>query len=116
MNYIILKKDARKEFRLYVEGNESEGQVLYKGHKLSLEVNQLGKILDYRMEKSSNKLHFLIYDKIKESVTIADTSIWRVSSSESFDRQILESWESAQRALESKCGKFRKILITMVNI
>lgn len=116
MNYIVLKKDGRQELRLYKEGEESEGQILFEGHKLSLEANQLERILDYRIEKSSNKLHFLIYDKIEEGVTITDISIWKVSNSESFDRQILSSWESAQKALEKKVGKFRKILITIVYI
>jgi hypothetical protein len=116
MNYIILKAEGRQEIRLYKEGVDFEGDVIYKGHKLAIESNSLTKILDFRIERYSGKIFFLKYDKITDGVDFLDTKIWIVTNSTNFERNILISWESAQMALELKCGKFRKILITVVNI
>lgn len=116
MNYLVFKNDSRREFRLYVEGSEYEGQIIYKGHKLSLEVNLLSQLIDYRIERSSNKIFYLQYDKITDGVSNLDKNIWKISSSESFEKSIMDSWESMRIAMQSKVGKFRKILITVVNI
>jgi hypothetical protein len=116
MSYLVFKNDSRREFRLYVDGSEYEGQIIYKGHKLSLEANLLSQLIDYRIERSTNKVFYLQYDKITEGVSHLDKNIWKTSTSESFEKSIMDSWESMQRALEIKVGKFRKILITAVNI
>lgn len=116
MSYIVLKSDNRNEIRLYPESNEFEGTIVYKGHKLGVELNLLSQIIDFRYEKSSNRMLFLKYDKIKEKISLLDRDIWVTSSSESFDKEIINSWETAQSAMENKVGKFRKILITIVYI
>jgi hypothetical protein len=116
MNYLVFKSDFRREFRLYIDGNEVEGQIIYKGHKLGVEVNLLSQLIDFRIERSTNKISFLQYDKITEGVTLLDKNIWKISIQDSFDKNILESWDSLLRASEKKFGKFRKILITAVNI
>ncbi len=116
MSYLVFKSDNRREFRIYPDSAEVEGQIIYKGHKLGVELNLLSQLIDYRIERSSNKVLFLRYDKVTDSVSNLDSKIWKVSTSESFDKQILESWESMQTALEQKVGKFKKIFFTVVNI
>jgi len=116
MNYVVFKNVVRKQYRIYTDVSDYEGNIIYKGHKLGLELNSLSQLIDYRIEKTSNRVSVLMYDKIKENVSVLDASIWKIGSSENLGKLILESWESVQIALESKCGKFRKILITEVNI
>jgi hypothetical protein len=116
MNYIVLKNENKKEIRLYVEGNNFDGDVIYRGHKLAIGSNSLSKVLESRMERSTGKIFFLKYDKIKNKVDFLDSTIWIEGNSSTSEKNLLESWESAQIALESRCGKFRKILITVVNI
>lgn len=116
MNYIVFKTTGRKEYRIYLESAESEGDIIYKGHKLGVELNLLSKLIDYRIEKSSNRILVLKYDKVVDTVSVLDTNIWKIGTSESLDKLISESWESLQKVMENKFGKFRKILITAVNI
>lgn len=116
MDYLVLKQEARKQIRIYPDGMKFDGQILYKGHKLGVEIDLLTKIIDYRIERSTNKISFLIYEKVSDVVSHVDTTIWKFSSIDSFEKNILESWESVQRQMENKFGKFRKILITIVNI
>lgn len=116
MDYLVLKQEARKQIRIYPDGSKFDGQILYKGHKLGVEIDLLTKIIDYRIERSTNKISFLIYEKVSDVVSHVDTTIWKFSSPDSFEKNIIESWESVQRQMENKFGKFRKILITIVNI
>lgn len=116
MNYLISKSDNRKEIRVYPEGVEFEGDIIYKGHKLGVEIDLLSKIIDFRTERASNRILFLKYDKITDKVILSDRDIWKISSTESFEKEIMNSWDLIKELLEKKVGKFRKILITVVNI
>lgn len=116
MDYIVFKNTGRKQYRVYVDGMEYEGDLIYKGHKLGVELNLLSALIDFRLEKISGSITVLRYDKVKDDISMLDKNIWKVGNSESFESLIKESWESMQNALESKFGKFRKILITAVNI
>jgi hypothetical protein len=116
MGYIILRTDNKQEIRLYKDGVDFEGDVIFKGHRLAIETNSLSKILDFRIERSSGKIFFLKYDKITNGIDFLDNKIWLVANSTTYEKNLKESWESAQKALELKCGNFRKILIAVVYI
>lgn len=116
MNYIVFKNTGRKQYRIYIDGSEYDGDLIYKGHKLGVELNLLSLLIDFRLEKSSGKVSVLKYDKVEGDISMLDKNIWRIGGSESFNSLIKESWDSMQNALEMKFGKFRKILITAVNI
>jgi hypothetical protein len=116
MNYIVLKNIGHQQLRIYPDPSVYEGKLILKTHKLAIEPKHLIELLEYRMDLLTRKKFFLIYDKVKDKISPIDKSIWIESKGESFEKEIMESWYSVQRALESKCGKFRKILITLVNI
>jgi hypothetical protein len=116
MDYLILKSDNRREIRIYPEGVYFEGKVIYKGHKLGVEMDLLSKVIEFRRERTSNVMLFLRYDKVTEKINSLDRNIWKVSSLDSFEKEVLSSWDLIKENLEKKVGKFRKILITIVNI
>ena len=116
MSYIVLKSIGYQQIRIYPDTSVYEGRLILKSHKLALEPKHLIELLDFRIDLLTKKRFFLIYDKVDNKISTIDKSIWIESQGESFDKEIIESWNSVQRALESKCGQFRKILITVVNI
>ena len=117
MNYIILKNIGFNQYRVYVESVEYEGDILYKGHKFGVNEKLISQIIDYRNVGNTNRILVLKYDKVVENkVNILDKTTWQTGTLDSFDKMIWESWLSLLTALESKNGKFRKILITRVNI
>lgn len=116
MNYVVFKILNRKEYRIYVENTKYEGLLIYKGHKLGIELSLLSQLIDFRIEKSSNKISILNYEKAKDRVDHLNKDHWFIGTSDSVGKLLMESWESIQKVLEEKCGKFRKILITEVNI
>jgi hypothetical protein len=116
MNYVLLKSQKNKEIRIYTEKTLYEGVVIYKGHKLSLEKEMLISILEYRESSCKTKLSFLKYDNAINGISPIDRSMWITANSESFDKEISESWNSVKKVLEDRVGQFRKILITVVNI
>jgi hypothetical protein len=106
LNFITIKKDSRFEYRLYTEDSELiEGKVLYKGHKLGVSENLLSQILEYKLEKTTNKLYVFDYNS-------QDT--WFVTTRLQPILAINKSYESLQTKAEKVLGKHRKIVITMV--
>jgi len=116
MDYIITKQTLKNQWRIYLdEANENE-TVVYKGHKLGVEPKHLMEFLDYRLEKSTGKLFFLNYQKIKESVNTKDLDIWILGNSANMDQIMDQSWNTLQNKLKEKDKNFRKIVVTRVNI
>lgn len=106
LNFIIIKKDSRFEYRLYLEDSvDVQGRVIYKGHKLGVNENILSQILEYRLERSTNKLYLLDYDSL---------SNWFITTKSNAVLGLNKSYESLQSKAEKQFGKFRKIIITMV--
>ena len=116
MNYVVFKISGRKEYRIYVDGSEYDGVLIHKGHKLGVELNLLSQLIDFRVERASNRISVLDYEKIVDKVNTFDENQWLVGTSDNFANLLIQSWESIQKTLENKCGKFRKIFITEVNI
>jgi hypothetical protein len=91
---------------MYTENSENiEGKILYKGHKLGVDENLLSKILEYKLEKTTNKLYLLDYDS---------NDTWFVTTKFQPILAINKSYESLQTKAEKVLGKHRKIVITMV--
>ncbi len=104
LDYIIIKKGPKFEFRLYTEINENiEGQIIYKGHRLNLDGQLLSNILEYKMEKTTNKVYLKDY---------CSDDRWFIGTKYDASRVINQSYESLQQIAEQQFGKFRKIVIT----
>lgn len=116
MDYLVSKTGPREEYRVYLEGKQPEGVEIYKGHKLGVESRLLFEILDFRFEKSSNKIHFLNYDKVEDIISTQDYKLWTIGRKESLEKNLLDSWMSLNKKLRLKFGDFRKVIITKVNI
>lgn len=116
MDYIVSKDGPRLQYRIYIDGKETDGKLVYKGHKLGVDENTLSEILDYRIERSTNKIHFLKYDKIEDSPDYLDLNQWKIGRIDSMNIGLLESWMSLNNKMQEKFGKFRKIIITKVNL
>ena len=115
--YLISKKCPQFEYRIYIDNNDKiDGQIIYKGHKLGVESNVLNEILEYKIEKSSNTIFFLKYDKIIDTVDHKNKDIWESGTSESMSKLLLNSWTTLSKSMVNKFGEFRKIIITKVNI
>jgi hypothetical protein len=106
LNYITIKKDPRYEYRFYTEHiQEPEGKVIYKGHKLGIDEKLLASLLEYKMERTRDRIYLMDYDS---------TDRWFPSSSSNIVNTLNQSYESLQSKAEKKFGKFRKIVITRV--
>ena len=106
LNFITIKKDTRFEYRLYTENSENiEGKVLYKGHKLGIDESLLSQILEYKLERTTNKLYVLDYES---------NDTWFVTTKFQPILAMNKSYESLQSKAEKLFGKHRKIVITMV--
>ena len=116
MNYVVFKNVNRRQYRIYLDGAEYEGRLVYKGHKLGVELDLLSHLIDFRIDRTSNRISVLNYEKVEENVDILNKNQWFVGTSDNLGNLLNESWNSLQKTLENKCGKFRKILITEVNI
>lgn len=104
LNFITIKKDSRFEYRLYTDTQQDfEGKIIYKGHKLGVDEKVLSNILEFKMERTSNRVYVRDYDSEDK---------WFVGSSYDSNLVLNQSYESLQKFAESKLGKFRKILIT----
>lgn len=105
LNFITTKKNPKNEFRFYLDTQDYEGRVIYKGHKLGIDQSLLSQILDYRMERSTNKIYLMDYETEDN---------WFSGSNSNLNSILEQSYDSLQRKAEKKFGKFRKILITVV--
>jgi hypothetical protein len=106
LNFITTKKDQRFEYRFYTDHTEEiEGLVLYRGHKLGVQDHILAGILDYKMERMSNKIYIMDYNS---------DGRWFASNSSDTKYALDSSYNSLQELAEKQFGKFRKIVITRV--
>jgi hypothetical protein len=104
LNFLTIKKDNRFEYRLYKEDSENvEGTIIYKGHKLGVKESVLSTILEYKLEKRSNRIYMFDYDSCDK---------WFVGSTNDYINVINQSYDSLQTRAEKELGKFRKIIIT----
>lgn len=117
MGYVKSKSLGRSEYRVYVDdGQDVDGIVIFKGHKLEPEYNLLSEILDYRIEKSNNRVYFLKYDKMTDDPDFMKSDMWSIGREESVRKNLLDSWISLNQKMRSEFGDYRKIIITKVNI
>jgi hypothetical protein len=117
MGYVKCKSFGRSEYRVYIDdGQDVDGDVIFKGHKLEPEFNLLSEILEYRIERSTNKVYFLKYDKMIGDPDFMKIEMWNVGREESVKKNLLDSWISLNQKMRSEFGDYRKIIITKVNI
>lgn len=101
-----IKKDTRYTYYLYTENHQDiQGQVIYKGHKLGLEPKFLNLILEFKLEKTRDKIYIKDY---------ANDDRWFVTSSRALVSGMEQSYNSLQAKAENEFGKFRKVIITRV--
>ena len=116
MNYIVTKQTLKNEWRIYLDQNVEDEFIVYKGHKLGVEPKHLIEFLDYRQEKSTGKLFFLDYKKMKDPVSTKDLDMWILGNSSNVEKIMEQSWDTLQDKLKEKDKNFRKIVVTRVNI
>lgn len=116
MNYTITKQTPRFEWRIYLSDKDYDGKVIYKGHKLGINPDLLKEFLEFRQERSTGKLFFLDYEKVKDVPDHKDLKQWIIGTDGNIQTIVERSWESLLSMLEDKNGDFRKISITKVNI
>jgi len=106
LNYIITKKEPRFEWRLYVEPTDNiEGRVVYKGHKLGVGYDLLSNMIEYKQEKTTNRIYLMDYE---------NEGRWFITNSSKLIESLSESYDTLQRFAQEKFGKFRKVVITVV--
>jgi hypothetical protein len=115
MEYLTLKKWRNYEWRLYPEDSQTEGEVIYKGHKLGLESNLILQIIETRTI-NKNSFHFFRYDKDLSNKNTLDKGDWIKTDEKDFLKNLLDSWSSALNKLESDNKKFRKVVVTKLFI
>lgn len=117
MNYLVSKRDLKYEYRIYIDsGEEIDGTLIFKGHKLQPDPSLLSRILEWKVEKSTGKFYFLKYNNVYSDINHLDSKLWNVSGVDSFDKMIQESWDSLLKKMTVDFGSFRKILVTENNI
>ena len=99
----VLKKTNRGEYRIYLEGEEVEGQIIFKGHKLAVGNLLLNEIIDYKIDRFTNTIFFINYENGEK---------WETTKENNKDINILFSWDSLLNNLKKERGNFRKIIIT----
>ena len=107
MNYITTKYDNIYEYRIYFNG-DYDGMVIYKGDKRGVETELLFDIIDYRIDRSTNKVFVLRYDKIKSKISRLDDSLWQKITPSLLPMYLRETWDSLVSSLP------RKIIISKV--
>jgi len=117
MEYYITKQDHKNEWRVYFDDKiDTDGQILYQGHKLGLESKDMIKFLEYRQERSSGKFFFLNYQNLKDVPDTTDSTMWFVGSGATIEKIINESWSSLEKKIVDGGKKIRKITITKAYI
>lgn len=113
MDYIISKTTKTHEIRVY-KTIPDNGEIMFKGHKLSIPYNMLVDIIDYKYNLTSDKYFFPNYTLMTSGIPEKmDENIWEFKSDPQKD--IEKSWDSLLRVLSN--GKWiSKISIVKVNI
>jgi hypothetical protein len=114
MNYTIIKQTPRNEWRIYLDNQECDGKIIYKGHKLGITKETLKEFLEFRQERSSGKLLFLDYEKVNHEPDHKDMKQWIIGNTNNIDTIAEQSWESLLNKLKQENGNFRTISITKV--
>jgi hypothetical protein len=106
LNYITTKKDTRFEWRFYIEPSEGvEGRVVYKGHRLGIDHNLLSKMIEFKQERTTNRLYLKDYE---------NQDRWFLTNESGLVETLNESYDTLQRISQEKFGKFRKVIVTVV--
>ena len=101
LNYITIKKDPRYEYRFYTEHiQEPEGKVIYKGHKLGIDEKLLASLLEYKMERTRDRIYLMDYDS---------SDRWFTSSSSNIGNTLNQSYESLQSKAENNLVNLEKL-------
>jgi hypothetical protein len=87
MDFIVTKRDTKFEWRVYPQLEEEiKGDIIYNGHKLGIEPEELLGILEWKIEKITGKIHILDYTKVTDKIDTKNRLIWSISKTE--DAQI----------------------------
>jgi|688.fasta_scaffold621683_1 hypothetical protein len=106
LNYITTKRDARFEWRFYIEPNDNvEGRIIYKGHKLGVGNDVLSNMIEYKQERTTNRIYLMDYE---------NQGRWFVTNDGGLIETLSESYDTLQRIAQEKFGKFRKVVISVV--
>jgi hypothetical protein len=117
MDYIISKKDSKFEYRVY-KSKDTEGNIIFSGHKNSINFHILEEILDYKYNTGSNRYFFIDYVKLYESYnnvfpSIMSSDLWRFNIDPKKD--IFQSWSTLINVLSE--GRYlREIRISKVRL
>ncbi len=115
MEYLVTKRTPKNEFRIYLD-DDFDGVVIYKGHKLGIEYKHLIEFLDFRIEKSTNKILFFNYQNYANLNNNFNINEWFIGTINSHGEIIEKSWETIIDILSEMKKDFRKIIVTKVNI
>lgn len=106
LNYIVTKREPRFEWRFYIEPTEEvEGKVIYKGHKLGINHKLLSSMLEFKQERTTNRIYLIDYE---------NEGRWFVTNDNGLLETLSESYDTLQRVAQDKFGKFRKVVVTVV--
>lgn len=115
-NYIVSKSEPKLEYRIYTENSENtEGKVIFQGHKLSVETSLLESIIDFRLERSTGRIYTPDYLK-DDQPNYPSLNGWFEGNSDMLSKNLNKSWETLKEKIKKELGTFRKITITIVYI
>lgn len=116
MSYLVSKIDSKHQFRVYLDGVDTEGDILYKGHKMGITDDILSQIIDYRIERISDKVFFLKYNLVDIDIDRTNINQWSSGRVDTMRDDLYESWLSLNIKLKSLYGNYRKVIVTKCNI
>ena len=106
LNYIVTKREPRFEWRFYIDPTDQiEGKIVYKGHKLGINYDLLSNMIEFKQEKTTNRIYLVDYE---------NQGKWIVTNRSSLMESLNESYETLQKLAQNKFGKFRKVIVTVV--
>jgi len=106
LNYITTKQDTRFEWRFYIEPIDNiEGKIIYKGHKLGVGYDILSNMIEYKQERTTNRIYLMDYE---------NQGKWFITNESELTETLSESYDTLQRIAQEKFGKFRKVVISVV--
>ena len=114
MRYLPLKKERDWLIIVCPFDTEIDGEIIYSGRIESFETDKLAKLLDYRIDRGSNKVIFAKYDKLfdGEQLNWLDQKFWDVRRTEAMEEGLKKSWQSVLKHFPKvKKIKFVKLYI-----
>jgi len=114
--YITLKRNSNLEYRLYLTEPETNEQVIFKGHKLSIDHKTLDEVIQYQYEVSTGNIFLPRYDvwleKYENSkINNTNTDAWRIGK-ESLNKELMSTWSDLISYIVKNKGAFKNIWIT----